>query len=125
MERGMMTAQLRFGVLCLLVLTLSGLSLRAAPPPLIDRNLFFSEPEISGAQISPAGRFLAFFKPVRGTRNIWVKQTDEPFGNARPLTAAIENSPQNFYWTRDSKYILFTQDVGGNAKENIHEGVFV
>jgi hypothetical protein len=41
--------------------------------PLIDRDLFFGDPEIGGAQISPDGRFIAFVKPFQGTRNIWVK----------------------------------------------------
>ena len=56
-------------------------------PPLIDRELFFGDPEISGAQISPDGKFIAFVKPLKGTRNIWVKRTDEPFDKAKPVTA--------------------------------------
>ena len=56
-------------------------------PPLIDRELFFGDPEISGAQISPDGKFIAFVKPLKGTRNIWVKRTDEPFDKAKPITA--------------------------------------
>jgi dipeptidyl aminopeptidase/acylaminoacyl peptidase len=92
----------------------------SAPQPLIDRALFFSNPEISAAQVSPDGKFLAFFKSVRGTRNIWVKRTDESLEKARPLTAAAENSPQKFYWTRDSKHILFTQDIAGNGKLDIY-----
>jgi dipeptidyl aminopeptidase/acylaminoacyl peptidase len=92
----------------------------SAPQPLIDRALFFADPEISGAQVSPDGQFLAFFKLFRGTRDIWVKRTDESLEKARPLTAAVENSPQKFYWTRDSKYILFTQDIGGNGKVNVY-----
>lgn len=38
-------------------------------PPLIDRELFFGDLEISGAQISPDGKFIAFIKPLKGTRN--------------------------------------------------------
>lgn len=93
---------------------------RSAPQPLIDRALFFADPAISDAQISPDGRFLAFFKLVRGTRAIWVKPTHESLETARPLTAAAENSPQVFYWTRDSKAILFTQDIGGNGQLNVY-----
>ena len=39
-------------------------------PPIIDRELFFGDPEIAGAQISPDGQFIAFLKPFKGTRNI-------------------------------------------------------
>ena len=49
----------------------------AQSPPLIDRELFFGDPEIAGAQISPDGAFIAFVKPFKGTRNIWVKKTAE------------------------------------------------
>lgn len=57
------------------------------PPPIIDRELFFGDPEIVGAQISPDGVFIAFIKPFKGTRNIWVKRTTEPFASAKPITA--------------------------------------
>ena len=40
-------------------------------PPIIDRDLLFGDPEVSGAQLSPDGRFLSFIKPYNGTRNIW------------------------------------------------------
>ena len=91
-----------------------------AAQPLIDRGLLFSDPEISDAQVSPDGNLLAFFKSVRGTRNLWVKPTDESLEKARPLTAAAEHSPQEFHWTRDSKYLLFTQDSGGNGKLDVY-----
>ena len=32
-------------------------------PPLIDRELFFGNPEIAGAAISPDGKYIAFLKP--------------------------------------------------------------
>ena len=57
----------------------SPLVAQGSQPPLIDRNLFYGEIAISGAQISPDGRSLSFLKPYKGTRNIWVKGVDEPF----------------------------------------------
>ena len=53
-------------------------------PPVIDRELFFGDPEISGAQISPDGKYIAFLKPWNKTRNIWVKRTSEPFDAPGP-----------------------------------------
>ena len=35
----------------------------AAPPPLLDRELFFGNPEIAGAQLSPDGKWIAFRSP--------------------------------------------------------------
>jgi dipeptidyl aminopeptidase/acylaminoacyl peptidase len=86
-------------------------------PPLIDRQLFFGDPEISGAQISPDGRFISFLKPYRGERNIYVKGVDEPFEAARPITADERPVP-GYFWSRDGKYVLYVQDKGGN--ENFH-----
>ena len=63
-----------------MLLVLAVMAVHAAePPPLLDRELFFGDPEISGAQISPDGEFIAFIKPLDGTRNVWVKRTDQPF----------------------------------------------
>ena len=53
-------------------------SAQQAAPPLIDRALFFGDPEISASQLSPDGRYLSFIKPFNGTRNVWVKKADEP-----------------------------------------------
>ncbi len=89
-------------------------ALGQANPPLIDRELFFGDPEISGAQISPDGKFIAFLKPFKGTRNIWVKRTEEPFSAAKPLTDDKARPVSQYFWSRDGKYILFSQDKGGN-----------
>src|ERR1041385_2050386 len=83
-------------------------------PPIIDRELFFGDPEITGAQISPDGKFIAFIKPFKGTRNIWVKRTEEPFDKARPITADTNRPIPEYFWSRDSKYILFVQDKAGD-----------
>ena len=56
-------------------------------PPLIDRELFLGNPEIAGAQISPDGKFIAFLKPYKDTRNVWVKRVEEPFSAAKLVTS--------------------------------------
>ena len=52
-------------------------------PPLIDRELLFGDPEITGSQLSPDGKYIAFLKPWKNTRNVWVKKVEEPFASAR------------------------------------------
>jgi dipeptidyl aminopeptidase/acylaminoacyl peptidase len=93
---------------------------QSGPVPLIDRQLFFGDPEISGAQISPDGNFIAFVKPFNGTRNIWVKRTEEPFDAAKPITNDQKRPVTNYGWTRDSKYIVFVQDKGGDENYNVY-----
>ncbi len=83
-------------------------------PPIIDRELFFGDPEISGAQVSPDGKFIAFIKPFKGTRNVWVKRTEAPFDSAKPLTADTTRPIPAYFWSRDGKYILFVQDKAGD-----------
>src|SRR5262252_4571019 len=77
--------------------------------PLIDRELFFGNPEIAGAQISPDGQYIAFFKPWKDTRNVWVKKTGEPFDKAHLVTNDTKRPIPAYLWSRDSKYILFVQ----------------
>jgi dipeptidyl aminopeptidase/acylaminoacyl peptidase len=100
-----------------LTLVLSPIETSAQPkglPPIIDRELFFGDPEISGAQISPDGRFIAFVKPFKGTRNIWVKRTGDAFDAAKPITADTTRPIPAYFWSRDGKYILFVQDKAGD-----------
>ncbi|HEX6045630.1 MAG TPA: alpha/beta fold hydrolase [Pyrinomonadaceae bacterium] len=92
----------------------------AQGPPLIDRELFFGDPEIAGAQISPDGAFIAFIKPFKGTRNIWVKKTADPFTSAKPITADTKRPIPAYFWSRDGKYILFVQDKAGDENYNVY-----
>ena len=110
-----------------IVLALTVLAAAASPltsladqPPLIDRNLFYGEVVIAGAQVSPDGRYLSFLKPYKGTRNIWVKGADEPFSAARPMSAEATRPIRSYFWSRDSKYILYVQDSGGDENFNVY-----
>jgi dipeptidyl aminopeptidase/acylaminoacyl peptidase len=104
----------------ILVLAAGSPATFAAQPPLIDRNLFYGEVTIAGAQISPDGRYLSFLKPYKGTRNIWVKAADEPFSAARPVSAEATRPIRSYFWSRDSKYILYVQDAGGDENFNVY-----
>jgi dipeptidyl aminopeptidase/acylaminoacyl peptidase len=89
-------------------------------PQLIEREILFGSSEISGAQISPDGKFIAFRKPHKGLVNIWVKRADEPFANARLLTNETRRPPRQFLWSRDGKFILFTKDKDGDENYNLY-----
>src|SRR5438094_716229 len=92
----------------------------ASLPPIIDRELIFGDPEIAGSQLSPDGQFLSFLKPFKGTRNIWVKRTDEPFDKAKPITADTKRPISAYFWSRDSKYVLYAQDQLGDENFNVY-----
>jgi len=89
-------------------------------PPIIDRELIFGNPEIAGPQLSPDGKYLAFLKPWKDTRNVYVKGVDEPFSAARLLTTESKRPIAGFFWTRDSKYILFVKDNDGDENYNVY-----
>jgi len=91
----------------------------AGLPPLLDRELFFGNPEIAGAQLSPDGQYVAFLKPWSDTRNIWVKKTKEPFESAHRVTAETKRPIPGFFWSRDSRLILYVKDNDGDENYNV------
>ncbi|MEM9826396.1 MAG: S9 family peptidase [Planctomycetota bacterium] len=86
--------------------------------PLLDRQLFFGNPQIAGGQLSPDGKFISFMKPYQGIMNVWVKEFAEPFEDARPLTDS-KRPLYGYTWTEDGKYILFVKDSGGDENMNL------
>lgn len=86
-------------------------------PPLLDRELFFGDPEISGSQLSPDGEYISFIKAYNEVRNVYVKKRKDSFDKARPVTADAR-PVLGYFWSRDGKYILYVQDKLGN--ENWH-----
>ncbi|WLT32597.1 S9 family peptidase [Geothrix sp. PMB-07] len=89
-------------------------------PPLIDRDKFFGNPEIAGAQLSPDGKWIAFLKPYKDTRNVWVKKVGEPYSKGRLITADPKRPIPGFFWSRDGKQILFVQDKDGDENYNVY-----
>ena len=89
-----------------------------SPPPRIPIKDFFDNPKISSADISPDAKSYAYLAPDNNRMNIWVCGTDEDFDKARLITHDKQRGIRNFSWSRDSKYVLYMQDEGGN--ENFH-----
>jgi dipeptidyl aminopeptidase/acylaminoacyl peptidase len=112
-----------YGVLCLMIpalfATAQGTS-SVGLPPIIDRELIFGNPEIAAAQISPDGRYIAFLKPWKDTRDIYVKAVDEPFSAARLLTTETKRPVAGYLWTRDSKFIIYAKDHDGDENFNVY-----
>jgi dipeptidyl aminopeptidase/acylaminoacyl peptidase len=112
-----------YGFLCILLLAPLGVSQSqkaAGLPPLIDRDLIFGNPEIAAAQLSPDGQYLAFLKPWKETRNVYVKGVSEPFSASRLLTTETKRPVAGYMWTRDSKYIVFAKDHDGDENFNVY-----
>lgn len=93
-------------------------SMKSQNTPLLDRELFFGNPEISGGQLSPNGKFITFMKAYDGIMNVWVKTLDEPFEDAKPLTDS-KRPMYGYSWSEDGKYILYVKDEGGDENNNV------
>jgi dipeptidyl aminopeptidase/acylaminoacyl peptidase len=112
------TRVLQLLILSLFVMTACKKEMECNLPKLIDRDLFFGNPEISGGQLSPDGKYIAFMKEYNGIMNIWVKELFETFDEARPLTNS-ERPLYGFFWSGDGQYILYVKDKGGDENMNI------
>ena len=93
---------------------------RAAPAAYRQEPLSSGIPEISGSQISPDGRFITFLKPYRGVRNIWLKTVAEPFDRARPITADTMRPVTGYFWSFDSRHVIYVQDKEGDENYRIY-----
>jgi dipeptidyl aminopeptidase/acylaminoacyl peptidase len=85
-------------------------------PPLIPVEHFFDSPQVTWAQISPDGRWLAYLKPYRDKLNIFVRPAAG--GQERRLTADTLRPIPEYYWSADGANVIYLQDKGGN--ENFH-----
>ena len=61
-------------------------------------------------------------KPWKDTRNVYVKKVEEPFSAARLMTAETKRPVAGYFWSRDSKFILFAKDHDGDVcpPRNLH-----
>ncbi len=106
-------------MLTLFTLLIATVNAQQNKAPIIDREIFFGNPEIAAGQLSPDGHWISFLKEYDGIMNIWVKKFDEPFDKARPLTNN-ERPIGGYFWTYDSKNILFVKDNKGDENYNVY-----
>ncbi|HVF94881.1 MAG TPA: S9 family peptidase [Sphingomonas sp.] len=81
--------------------------------PLIERAKLFDNPTRTAGQLSPDGKWLGFIAPRDGVLNVWIAPVDKP-GEARALTAEKTRPIRSYFWSPDSKQILFVNDKGGD-----------
>ncbi len=112
--------KIKLFVFLIAIMTTFSTTASAELPELIDREVFFGNPEYSNTQISPNGKWVSFMKPYKGTRNIWVKGVNNPFSKARVITAETKRPIGGYFWSRDGSYILFVKDNGGDENFNVY-----
>jgi dipeptidyl aminopeptidase/acylaminoacyl peptidase len=105
-----------------LKLALAGSAVMASQPilaagtgdvPLIERTKLFGNPVKANGRISPDGKWLSWTAPRDGVLNIWVAPVENP-DTAKPMTNERERPVREYFWSPDSKRVLFIQDKGGD-----------
>lgn len=92
----------------------SGAASETSTRPLIPREVFFSNPDVAWARLSPDGTRVAYIAPVDGVRNLWVAPLDA-LKVARPLTRATDRPIGSFFqWAFTNRHIVFFQERNGD-----------
>ena len=81
--------------------------------PLIPREKIFGNPTKVAGRLSPDGKWLSWIAPRDGVLNIHVAPASDPAA-ARALTNETKRPIRQYFWSPDSKQILFINDKGGD-----------
>ena len=79
--------------------------------PIIPRGLLFGNPCRAAGKISPDGKWISWLAPSNGVLNIWISSAAETEGGW-VMTKATERPIREYFWSSDSKFLLFLQDRG-------------
>ncbi|UCG76549.1 MAG: S9 family peptidase, partial [Gemmatimonadota bacterium] len=89
-------------------------------PPLVDREVFFGNPELAFGGLSPDGQYVSIVKPLDGIQNVWVRRIDQSWEEAWPVTNERDRPVIQYFWSQDGKHILYAQDKGGDENFRVY-----
>ena len=84
---------------------------------IIPRKILFGNPDKTGVQISPDGKYIAYIAPLNGVLNVYVAPIDK-LNNAQAVTDDKGRGIRVYYWSYDNIHLLYLQD--NNGDENWH-----
>ena len=90
-----------------------------ADVPLIAREKLFGNPSRAAARLSPDGKWLSWIAPRDGVLNIWVAPASN-MAAAKPLTAEKARPIRSYFWSPDSRQILYVNDQGGDENFRLY-----
>src|SRR5215470_11581629 len=97
-----------------LLLPRGGASQPAPARPLVPRETFFGDPDITSAQLSMDGAWVAYIAPVDGVRNLWLAPVAD-LAAARPLTRVTDRPIGSFFqWAYTNRHVVFWQERDGD-----------
>jgi len=81
--------------------------------PLIPREKLFGNPSQVAGRLSPDGKWLSWIAPRDGVLNVYVAPAANPKA-AKPMTNERQRPIRAYFWSPDSKQILYINDKGGD-----------
>jgi dipeptidyl aminopeptidase/acylaminoacyl peptidase len=80
------------------------------PPPVIDMELFFKNPEKAGFRVSPDGNHFSFRAPWKDRMNLFVQK----IGDAAPLQVTFDTVRDigGYFWKGDR--LVYSRDINGD-----------
>lgn len=79
---------------------------------------FFRNPEKTGFQISPTGKYIAFLQPYQHRLNIVVQERSTP-ENLKQVTTDTNRDIYSYLWKTDTT-LLYLQDSGGDENHHLY-----
>ena len=89
-------------------------------PPIVDREVYFGNPELAYGALSPDGDYVSIVKPLDGILNVWVRRADQTWDDAWPVTAEMDRPVVQYFWSQDGKRILYVKDDGGDENFRVY-----
>ena len=75
--------------------------------PLIDREVFFGNPDRVCVKISPDGRYFSYIAPLDGVLNVYVAPIDDIL-KAKPVTNDKNRGIRNYSWTYKEDVLIYS-----------------
>lgn len=86
---------------------------------LVERKVYFGNPERTQGRISPDGKMMSFIAPLDGVMNLWVAPLGD-FDAAKPLTKDTLRGIGGHQWALNGRNVLYVRDTGGNEDFHIY-----
>jgi len=86
---------------------------------MIDRELFFGNPDKAGVTLSPDGKHVSYLAPLDGFLNVYVAPADDPAA-ATAVTADKKRGIRRYFWSYSNQHIIYLQDDGGDENWAVH-----
>lgn len=118
MERRVRLTQSALWVVLLCLTLVLGSCAGVKETEIIPREVIFGNPEIASPMLSPDGTKMSYLAPVKDVLNVWVGTVGQD--DARPVTADTLRGIMRYFWTADSKHVMYLQDRGGDENWRLY-----